>query len=96
MTHPRAQSHQIVEFVLAFKLAMRRGRESERKRKEGQCRASAFLLQLSQQLALQAPTAAEDPSRFSSLAQPSGCLETGHWVFSLPVAGRAAGQREQA
>lgn len=54
---------------------------------------STFLLpQLSQQLALRVPTAAEDPSGFSRLAQPSGCLETGHWVFSLPVAGRLLGK----
>lgn len=49
-----------------------------------------------QQLALQALTAAEDPSGLRSLAQSSGCQEPGPWVFSLPMAGKVAGQRQQA
>lgn len=49
-----------------------------------------------QQLSLQVLTAAEDPSGFRSLAQPSGCLETGPWVFSLLAAGKVSGQRQQA
>lgn len=44
-----------------------------------------------QQLTLQAPAAAEGPKGFRSLAQSSGCLESGPWVFSLPVAGKVAG-----
>lgn len=48
-----------------------------------------------QGLALQVLTAAEGPRVFRSLVQPSGCLETGPWVF-LPVAGEVSGQRQQA